>query len=334
MLSIPTAARSHLSSQRREQERALSSVKSQWRRMGADFDASWALIVGSLYGAMAASQRRIAEESFEYVPAVLEDAGATAKVPARERPRADPFVGVTGTGVSVDEALFSAVIVAKVGVRDGATVPQALKLGENRLMQTAHMALADTGRLAERVAFAPRPVVYYTRILTLPSCSRCAVLAGRRYRMETAFERHPNCDCAHGPAEDWDNEQEFVDSYFESLPTAEELDEQYPGMTVKGRRAKGIYSQEDIFTKAGAEAIRNGADINQVVNARRGMYTAADGVKYTREGATRRGWANMQMRRSFGNRSARRRLMPEEIQALAGRNKDEYLRLLRAYGYF
>lgn len=302
--------------------------------MGTDFDVSWALIVGSLYATMSVSQRRIAEESFSYVPAVLEDVGATAKVPARERPRADPFVGVTGTGVSVDEALFSAVIVAKVGVRDGATVPQALKLGENRLMQTAQLALADTGRLAERVAFAPRPVAFYTRILTLPSCSRCAVLAGRRYRMETAFQRHPNCDCVHGPAEDWDNEQEFADSYFESLPTAEELDEKYPHLTVKMRREAGIYSQEDIFTKAGAEAIRKGADINQIVNARRGMYTAADGVRYTREGVTRRGWANMQMRRNFGGRSTRRRLMPEEIQAMTRGNKDAYLQMLRAYGYF
>ena len=87
--------------------------------------------------------------------------------------------------------------------------------------------------------------------------------------------------------------------------------------------------QDRIFTRAGAEAIRNGADINQVINSRRGMYTTADGYKFTREGTTRRGF--------YGSREARRgtnrrRLMPEQIQTIA-KDKGDYLRLLKAYGY-
>jgi hypothetical protein len=53
----------------------------------------------------------------------------------------------------------------------------------------------DAGRAAESVAVAVRPKVVFVRYLTLPSCSRCAVLAGRVYRYSQGFLRHPNCDC-------------------------------------------------------------------------------------------------------------------------------------------
>ncbi len=71
-----------------------------------------------------------------------------------------------------------------------------------------------------------------------------------------------------------------------------------------------------MFGKAGAEAIRAGADIGSVVNARRGMYTAAGGRLYTRSGATR----------------TRRRMMPEQIVREAT-DRDDTLRLLRLHGY-
>lgn len=54
----------------------------------------------------------------------------------------------------------------------------------------------DAGRTAAVVDMTSRPAVTgYVRSLTLPSCSRCAILAGRVYRYSTGFLRHPNCDC-------------------------------------------------------------------------------------------------------------------------------------------
>lgn len=53
----------------------------------------------------------------------------------------------------------------------------------------------DAGRAAESVSIATRPNIGHVRFLTLPSCSRCAVLAGRVYRYSDGFLRHPNCDC-------------------------------------------------------------------------------------------------------------------------------------------
>ena len=93
----------------------------------------------------------------------------------------------------------------------------------------------------------------------------------------------------------------------------------YPHLTVKMRNEAGIFSQEDVFTVAGARAIRDGANLNQVVNARAGMSAAdtqvrgrisAKGRKQTRdvygqqlyitsEGATKSGVAHKAMRERF-----------------------------------
>lgn len=75
-----------------------------------------------------------------------------------------------------------------------------------------------------------------------------------------------------------------------------------------------------VFGPAGADAIAEGADIARVVNARRGMYTAA-GRKLTREATTARGTGR------------RVRLMPEQIYAEAGGNRDEAIRLLKLHGF-
>lgn len=95
--------------------------------------------------------------------------------------------------------------------------------------------------------------------------------------------------------------------------------------------------QDRVFGKAGAQAIRDGADIARVVNARRGMTTAADpsgrrrlvrderGLFTTTEATTRRGRLPGQV--------AGARLMPESIYEIAKGDRDEAIRLLRAHGY-
>ena len=74
-----------------------------------------------------------------------------------------------------------------------------------------------------------------------------------------------------------------------------------------------------VFTRAGAESIRQGADIAQVVNARSGMYTAA-GRQLTTTAARIRGQGGI-------------RLMPEQILREAGNDRDEAQRLLKRFGY-
>lgn len=101
----------------------------------------------------------------------------------------------------------------------------------------------DAGRAAESVATAVRPNIYHVRYLSPPSCSRCAVLAGRIYRYSEGFQRHPNCDCVMIPT--------TVASPYAQDPV-------------------GLFKQGLVtgLSKADAQALADGADFGQIVNVR------------------------------------------------------------------
>jgi hypothetical protein len=190
----------------------------------------------------------------------------------------------------------------------------------------ASTAVADTARSADQVAMAANPnCVAYVRVVQLPACSRCIVLSGRMYSRSEGFLRHPNCDCQTLPLREKD---------WPSVPTPQQLFDRMPAG-----------EQRRVFTVAGAEAIRSGADVGQVVNARRGMGTthlAGRSLQVTSEGTTRRGLYGSRARRAGGefarfpgqrySRVTTPRLMPEEILRVAD-SRSEQLRLLRRYGY-
>lgn len=104
--------------------------------------------------------------------------------------------------------------------------------------------------------------------------------------------------------------------------------------------------QNRIFTVAGAQAVRDGASLSSVVNARRGMYTADSygrRVRATRDSTTRRGqWYRAERQRAIqrglvprsgrGFRLTSPRLLPEEIYRLAD-NRSEAIAMLRRFGY-
>ena len=111
----------------------------------------------------------------------------------------------------------------------------------------------DAGRAAESVASAARPNVGHARYLSPPSCSRCAVLAGRTYRYSDGFQRHPNCDCVMIPA------TEDAAAGLVSDPTD----------LIRQGKVTGL-------SKADMRAIvEDGADLGKVVNVRR----AASGLR-------------------------------------------------------
>src|SRR5699024_4678625 len=163
-------------------------------------------------------------------------------------------------------------------------------------------------RQAAGVDIVARPQVGYVRMLNPPSCSRCAILAGKWFRWNAGFLRHPNCDCVHVPSTAGSlaaakSEGLIADQYeyFNSLSESE---------------------QDDVFGKADAQAIRDGADMNQVVNAHRGMTRNGN---FTSEG-TLRGWASQNLK------TGQKRMTPELIYNMAG-SREEALELLRHHGY-
>lgn len=195
--------------------------------------------------------------------------------------------------------------------------------------------VSDAGRSAMGTYTASRTrEVGNIRVLTPPSCSRCAILAGRWYRWSDGFQRHPRCDC-------------------QMIPGTRDA------ATYDPHRA---YDRGEItdLTKAQREAIDAGADINQVVNAHRGMQTvnfAGRRVQITTEGTTSRGLAfsrlaqrggSTQVQAGFATRITRNgpgmrrvsqtvarapRLSPEAIYRVAEGNRETAIRLLRANGY-
>lgn len=188
--------------------------------------------------------------------------------------------------------------------------------------------LNDTGRSSVQSGMQARPSCrYYVRMLTGKSCARCAILAGRKYRSVVAFKRHFRCDCRNIPGpeaiDDWTVNPK---TFFESLTTDE---------------------QEARFGKAGAEAIRLGADMSQVVNAEKGVsVVTAYGreVLRTLEGTTRRGIAGQRLgEEGFAKQPNNRysyamtpRLMPDEIFLQAERlgwDREEILRQLKRFAY-
>lgn len=162
----------------------------------------------------------------------------------------------------------------------------------------------DAARLAQQVDVTLRPRVQYVRHLTPPSCSRCAVLAGRVYRWSQGFLRHPRCDCTMLPTT---VAAEFV---------ADPVDLARRGL-VTG------------LSKGDRKALADGADFNQVANAKRGVRQAKIGgvtVQVTSEGVTKRGLA--------GNRLGKRaRLTPNEVYRQAGSDRALAIRLLKKHGY-
>lgn len=156
----------------------------------------------------------------------------------------------------------------------------------------------------------------YIRMLNLPSCSRCALLAGRWYGWNAGFKRHEVCDCFHIPCllANPDVPDMLVDpmAYFKSLDEAD---------------------QNKYFGVNASRALREeGADIYQIVNAtsRKGAVSTVGGRKYTNEAVTRRGIYG-QAAKKGGRREPR--LTPEQIYKDAGSDRIEAVRLLTKYGY-
>jgi len=339
---LPAEASSYWRDQARVTAALLAVLRRLWRRMDGDFDQSWASISSPALVAVLQAQQTVASRSVEFVPRVLDELNIDVAPDGVPDPEA--FVGLAGDGRPVESLLVGAKVATKRAIAGGATETAALDSGGRWLELAVQTLMSDTGRAVESTGMAAHRGVGYVRMLNPPSCSRCVVLAGKFYRYNTGFRRHPGCDCRHIPSKESMAGDLTVDAdrYFANLSATE---------------------QDRLFTKVGAQAIRDGADITQVVNVRRGMSTAqvnvagwipkgrltttqvyGQQIETTMEGITRRGVAYAAMSRAgyaqrqtdvrgqryFQARAPR--LMPEGIYRIA-ENREDALRLLRLYGY-
>lgn len=278
---------------------AVAAGRRAWRLLDPDVLDDTARYVSTLLPVLESAQQNAADAGAAYVEAALEEQNIDT-APVGEV-NTSALVGVAADGRSLASLLLEPVIRVKRAIGEGHTVPQAMQSGRSRLDTIMHTEVADAARVSTGIGVVATPRVGYVRMLTLPSCARCVILAGRFYRYSSGFARHPNCDCLHIPSTE---------------DTAGDLRTD-PMAAVEADQIRGL-------SRAERQAIRDGADINQVVNARRGMYTAGH-LRLTREGTTRRGIAGARLQGTA-------RLMPEQIYREA-RSRDDAVRLLRQHGY-
>jgi hypothetical protein len=190
-------------------------------------------------------------------------------------------------------------------VAQGMDHSQARAVGERHLDRIVATQVADAARVATGVAIAnDRAINGYVRLLTLPSCSRCIILAGRFYRYSSGFKRHPLCDCVMVPA------AEAVDP-----PSPREI---YDQLTDE-QRAKAGWSGHD------QRAIDDGADLAAVTNVRRELTSVSVAGRRVQTTGVR-----------FRGQRVKARLVPEQIYAEAARlhwTREQTLDQLRRHGY-
>ena len=309
MANVPPAVRQHYELMLLLQADAVRLARQSWRRVSPNAidvtfaqvlpalerdlqDLRWAAAYeGSAYGAFA-----LAEQGHYRVPDAFTDIDGL-------------IVATPNNGVVADELAVAPIRAKQAIARSG--VAEGMTAGRNALAGIMTTMIADTGRQAGGVDIAARTGVGYVRMLNPPSCGRCSVLAGRFYRWNQGFQRHPNCDCVHVPT----GVKSLAGARQEGL--IDDPYEYFEGLSEKDRIK--------YFGKYESRAIEDGADLFQVVNSRRGRRGM-----YTTEGTTKRGaWRQ-------SNTRFRQRATPELIYKNAdkwGLDRDGTLDLLRSNGY-
>lgn len=265
-------------------------ARTAWRRVDPRrISDSWAAQLPGLLFALIAAQRAAASTADGYLDA-QDLPGAGTQV------NASAFAGVASDGRSLQTLFALPGILTLKAIADGSPIGRAMTVGGALAELAAHTQITDAGRAADQVGLVARGAGGYVRMVSGGACSRCLILAGRWYRWNAGFDRHPHCSCV-------------------GIPAAENVAGDLRTDPKRAFDAMDAAEQDKTFGKAGAQAIRDGSDMAKVVNARRGMQTAADGRLYTTEAAGRRP-----------------RLMPEQIYRDA-KDREDAVRLLRLHGF-
>ncbi|MDR6868459.1 hypothetical protein J2Y69_003075 [Microbacterium resistens] len=240
---------------------------------------------------MTRAQFAAAQGGVAYLPRVLAETGQDAS--RLEPVSAAAFTGVNRWGAPLDGVLRTAVIRSKQAVGEGLAPASALKQGRKFLDTAVPSLLADANRGAVQAGITSAGIAGYVRMLNGSSCHRCIILAGKWFRWNKGFQRHPLCDCRHIPASE---------SMAGDLTT-----DPYTAFTVMS-----IEEQDRTWGKRNAQAIRDGADIYRVSNVKT------------------RGLTSERSAQRFGTPS---KMTLDDIYKEAGSSRTKATQLMRREGY-
>ncbi|MGW1221454.1 hypothetical protein ACWD6O_13765 [Streptomyces californicus] len=320
-MSAPAPVRRHQEERARLAMATARAAGTLWRRLDRDdMRGSWQQMLPELLLLVTGAQSAAAASTDPYLQRLLGDDPDKAE---SDELAPQALAGIAPDGRPLASLLMYPLWAALGALARGASLAVAWASGAAVLDLLVRTVIADTGRAADLIGMIVRPAITsYVRVVELPACARCIVLASREYTLSTGFQRHPRCDCTMAPV---------TRSFTPPVTSARQV---FAQMTDTQRHKA--------FGPAAVKAIGDGADIEQVVNARRGMSTATyyrRTVQTTTEGTTRRGIAGRRAKKSeraAGNRYATAkspRLMPEEIYRIANGNREHAIRLLRRHAY-
>lgn len=262
--------------------------------MDDDFDSSYAAIAGPLAATVREGMAATVATTTDYTPHLLSTMGIVAPPAGQINPAA--FLDRAPNGTPIEQLLSGSTRVAKTAVGRGVSSRAALGQAQVWLTGVLLTVLADTGRgvmgadIAQRRALAG-----YVRVVNGSACADCMILAGKFFRWNSGFERHPRCQCRHVPApsKKYAEDHGLISDPYEGFFGLSEAD------------------QDRVFGEVQARAIRDGADIYRTVNvSKRGLGTAASNARY--------GTPN--------------RLTLEQIYERSA-NRDIAIRIMRGQGY-
>lgn len=257
--------------QRRAVVQTSATVARLWAELNSsDLDGSWSSGLGmAVNRAVSAGQLVAASSGQAYVDAVMAAQGESSQYePGATTVVAQRFSGTASDGRDLATLLYEPIIRTKTLLKGGVTLQQSMLGGLMGMQRIVDSEIADAGRGAASVGMtANRTVVGFLRQVRAGACARCVLLAGRWYRVNADFQRHKRCQCYGVPA----TKDRFPNhlnpmSFFNNLSRSE---------------------QDRRFGVADSQAIRDGADIYSVVNARRGV--SVMGSRVDEQGFTHRG---------------------------------------------
>ncbi|WP_270202619.1 hypothetical protein [Bifidobacterium pseudocatenulatum] len=280
-------------------------VRDSWNRTNVDFITLFAAL-----------QTRAASDAIDSSTLMLAEQDDYVRPDGIANPMAFG-TGFAPSGIDLESYFSIPVTRTLQAIKSGVGESDAMQIGRATLRQMSTQALEDTSVSAMGVSITQRAGVGYVRVESPDCCPRCAILAGKYFRHSQNFLRHPKCHGTTIPCKGRDKaeKQGWITDPMDRFNRMSEAE------------------QDRVFGHADAQAIRDGADIYQVVNAHRGMRPVGRGniSMTTSEGTSRYGWSRMIRKYEYGQKQ-RRRLTPEGIYSF-NLPREQTIELLKREGY-
>ncbi len=287
-------------------------VGSIWREIGDDFDRGWPVIAPAIVATITDAQEGAAADGLAYFDAAMSEQGITPKQ-ALIDPAAFAGSAYTLDGLALgDLSALTYGAVVRARSLPATSLAERIDAGSKWLGTITQTQLAHAGRASMSTKMTADAQAGWTRTVNPPCCRFCGVRAGTFHTWNYAFWQHPGCDCTRTPT----TLDRLGDTATDIGP------DDITGLSMEQR-----------------EAIRDGADIAQVINSDRGR--SRDGLT-TSEGTTRRGFGyhalgkdprnDVRIKGERNFRTTGKRLTPDGIYAIA-KDRDEAITLLRQHGY-